>query len=365
MSALGYIFWNANPEIFSVGPLHIRWYGLLFALGFLIGQQLIYRIYKKEGRDLKHVDPLTIYMVIATVVGARLGHCLFYDPYYYFIENPLEIFMIMKGGLASHGAAFLILFAAWRFHKKYRTNYLWVLDRIVIVIALAGCFIRFGNLMNSEIIGKPTNSSFGFVFAQNVTKYPYVYEADGLESISVASRDTDTIIDGQKYIGARLDLEFKKSKSEIDKLSFLHDTYPSRVHAINSKPDFIHDRYLAPIQPNDINQSSINIWLLPRHPAQLYESLTSLIAFMILGLIYLKSKGNVPEGRLFGLFCVIVFTLRFLYEFLKENQSSFAASFDQGPLINMGQILSIPLILIGIYALYRSFKKGKETTPQD
>ena len=158
-----YIHWNVNPEIFRIGSFAIRWYGLLFALGFYFGYLIFRGFFKREGIKLDVLDNLTLYVFIGTVLGARLGHCLFYQPDYYF-SNPLEILKIWEGGLASHGAAIGILIALYLFARKIKKPYLWILDRIGIAVALAGAFIRTGNLMNSEIIGLPTNVNWAFVF---------------------------------------------------------------------------------------------------------------------------------------------------------------------------------------------------------
>ena len=166
---LNYIFWNLNPEIPLFGDVAIRYYGIFFALAFLCGYFIISRMFKKEGIPQELLDKLTIYMVLGTVIGARLGHCLFYQPDYY-LKNPLEILYIWEGGLASHGAAIGILLALFIFIKRNKKSYWWILDRIVIVVALSGLFIRGGNLMNSEIYGKPTGSSSGFVFSYHTYK---------------------------------------------------------------------------------------------------------------------------------------------------------------------------------------------------
>jgi len=256
---LDYIVWSQSPEIFTYGSFSIRWYGVLFAIGFLVGQQIMIKIYKIEGKPLADIESLMMYIVISTVVGARLGHCLFYEPEYY-LAHPLDILKVWEGGLASHGATVAILFAVWLYSRKHPDqSYLWILDRLVIVIALAGALIRFGNLMNSEIIGKPTNVSWAFIFTA-----------------------VDTI---------------------------------------------------------------------PRHPAQLYESLSCILLFSFLLWVYSRYTTKLPEGRIFGLFLIILFGLRFFYEFLKENQ----VEFEDGLALNMGQSLSIPLVIIGIFVLYRSF----------
>jgi prolipoprotein diacylglyceryl transferase len=184
MTTLAAINWSVDPEIISFGGLSLRWYGLLFALGFLLGQMIMTKIFRLERRPMIDIETLTIYMVVFTIVGARLGHCLFYQPDYY-LERPLEILKVWEGGLASHGAALSILLGLWlycnsvwilsfrppyhsfRWQKRENQSYLWLLDRMVIVVALGGGLIRLGNLMNSEIIGKPTNSDWGFIFLNN------------------------------------------------------------------------------------------------------------------------------------------------------------------------------------------------------
>jgi phosphatidylglycerol---prolipoprotein diacylglyceryl transferase len=178
---LTYITWDINPDIFTIPIINhpVRWYGLLFALAFLISQQIMYFIYKKEGRPVSEVDTLTIYAVVATIVGARLGHVLFYDPVHYF-ENPHKIIMIWEGGLASHGGVIGILIAVYLFARKTNVNYLWTLDRISIVASLTFCMIRLGNLMNSEMIGIPTNLPWAFIFTStdNIPRHPaQLYEA--------------------------------------------------------------------------------------------------------------------------------------------------------------------------------------------
>lgn len=177
---LNYVHWSPNPEIFTIGSWGPRWYGLLFALGFVFGYYIMLRFFKKDGIKQEVLDSLTVYMFLGTLIGARLGHCLFYQPEYY-LSHPMEILMVWKGGLASHGAAIGILASLYLFKKKHGIGYLWVTDRIVVVTALAGFCIRLGNLMNSEIVGKPTDLSWGFVFerlGEDFARHPsQLYEA--------------------------------------------------------------------------------------------------------------------------------------------------------------------------------------------
>ena len=161
---IAFIEWSVTPEIFHLGPVSVRWYGLLFAMAFVAGYFIMTWIFKKEGKPQPDLEQLSVYMIFGTVIGARLGHCLFYNPAYY-LSNPIEIFKVWEGGLASHGAAIGILIAVYLFSKKKKNySFLWIIDRIVIVVALAGTFIRLGNLFNSEIIGKPTDVSWAFIF---------------------------------------------------------------------------------------------------------------------------------------------------------------------------------------------------------
>jgi phosphatidylglycerol---prolipoprotein diacylglyceryl transferase len=160
---ISYITWNVSPEIFSIGSWAVRWYGLLFASSFFFGYLILVQVFKKEKIEIKFLDELTTYMIIGTVVGARLGHCLFYEPSYYF-QHPLKILMVWEGGLASHGAAIGIILTIIIFSRVRKFSFLWVMDRIVIVVALSGFLIRTGNLMNSEIFGIPTTLPWGFYF---------------------------------------------------------------------------------------------------------------------------------------------------------------------------------------------------------
>jgi phosphatidylglycerol:prolipoprotein diacylglycerol transferase len=178
---LTFIQWDFSGDIFTIPYLEhpVRWYGLMWALSFLLGQQIMYYIYKREGRPARGVESLTIYVIIAAFVGARLGHVLFYDPVYYF-HNPWSILAIWEGGLASHGGAIGIFIALYIYSRKAGIHYLWILDRVAIIGALAAGLIRVGNLMNSEMIGVPTTMPWGFVFTNvdNIPRHPaQLYEA--------------------------------------------------------------------------------------------------------------------------------------------------------------------------------------------
>lgn len=155
--------WNADPIAVTIGPLSIHWYGLLFAAAFIAGLQIMGRMFVREGRDKNDLDSLLGFVVIGALAGARLGHCLLYDPVYY-LSNPLEILKIWEGGLASHGGVAGILLAVWIYARNRNYPFLWLLDRIAVPAALGGAFIRVGNFMNSEIVGMPTIAPWAVIF---------------------------------------------------------------------------------------------------------------------------------------------------------------------------------------------------------
>lgn len=182
------VHWNVSPFIFTIGSLGIRWYSLLFVAGFILGYKIFEYFFKREGIPSdKLMDPLLYTLAIATIIGARLGHCLFYDPSYYLgsMDGFIEIFMPWKGGLASHGGSIALLLAMWwfagKYGRKYGFDFLWIMDHLVIPVCFAGAMIRLGNLFNSEIYGHATILPWGFIFERNgetVPKHPtQLYEA--------------------------------------------------------------------------------------------------------------------------------------------------------------------------------------------
>lgn len=178
---LSYINWNVDSDIFTIPLIDhpVRWYGLFWMLGILLSYRVLLKIFKQENKTVELLDNLTIYIVSGTIIGARLGHILFYDPSYY-LSNPLKIPAIWEGGLASHGGGIGILMSMYLFNKKYKTGFLWLADRLAIITPLAGCCIRLGNLMNSEMIGKPTDLPWAFIFSKvdTVPRHPaQLYEA--------------------------------------------------------------------------------------------------------------------------------------------------------------------------------------------
>ncbi|NBP71574.1 MAG: prolipoprotein diacylglyceryl transferase [Cytophagia bacterium] len=264
----GFITWDIDPQIFT-DVAFLRWYGCCWAVGMMLGYQVLLKMYKQENLSQQDLDVLTIYVVLGTIIGARLGHILFYAPTYY-LSHPIEILPIQLEptfqftgllGLASHGGVVGALLAVYLYGKKHKKDLLWTLDRLTIAASLLGAWIRLGNLMNSEIIGIPTQVPWAFVFTR------------------------------------------------IDDI--------------------------------------------PRHPTQLYEALFYLLIFLFLFMLWKRKSIEHHKGFLFGLGLSLIFTQRFLMEFLKENQVAFEESMQ----LNMGQILSIPLMVIGLLTMLWSIKK--------
>lgn len=369
---LSYIIWNANPEIFSIGSFSLRWYGLFFALGFLLSQQILYYIYRKEGKSEKDVDTLTIYMVLATIIGARLGHIFFYQPELLW-ENPLGVFLPFEftpefrftglQGLASHGAAIGILFALWLYSRKKKAgqNYLQVLDRIVIVVALTGCLIRLGNFFNSEIIGIPTNTGVGVVFVGRVEEALMRDEIDQnpVESISIV-KDNELPKGMNGRVPINIYLFFKEGTEQETAKQFCETNtkyYLTRLYEFVDEPPRTDLQFELYQEKTGTLVAKVNTFGISRHPAQLYESISCLLLFAFLFWIWNREKEKIASGKIFGLFMVILWTLRFVYEFLKENQ----VSFEDDLTLNMGQILSIPMVIVGIAVLIWSKRNATKT----
>ena len=252
------MMWNVSPEIFALGFLHLRWYGALFTLAFRLSFRILKKMYLQDGLGLEKVDSLLWYMIGGTVIGARLGHCLFYQPEI-FLADPIRILKIWEGGLASHGAAIGICTASYLYSKRWKDySPLEVLDRVSIGVAMSGFFIRLGNFFNSEILGLPSDLPWAVTF--------------------------------------------------------------SRVDQI------------------------------PRHPTQIYEALCYLAVFLVLYRFYWKTKVRFQPGFIFGSALIGLFGLRFFLEYFKENQEAFEGNLP----LNLGQLLSVPLVMIGTYLVVSS-----------
>lgn len=297
---LASVVWTVDPIAFHLGSLEIRWYGLLWALGLGLALLIQEKLYKHEKLPADWTDKLFFYMTIGVIVGARLGHCFFYEWYetssqvahFYgidkpvhflgmtfnyrnpYIENPFKLLKIWEGGLSSHGGAFGLIFMAWLLSKRhFKTGLVWIFDRLMIGICICGACIRLGNLMNSEIYGNPTSMPWGFQFN------------------------------------------------------------------------------------GDIDEAGNPIF---SHPTQIYEILYCLITFAVCWWLYWKRNAYEYNGLIFGVSLIGIFFTRFMLEFIKLDQEAFEA----GHLLNMGQILSIPFVIWGIWLIIRAAKKGREVPPR-
>jgi len=272
---LNYINWNVDPEIINVFGISIRYYGLLFVSGLILCIYILGWIYKRENIPSEHLEKLSIYGMIGILAGARLGHCLFYEPSYY-LSHPLEMILpitfppdggikfIGYQGLASHGGVLGLVIALYFYSRKTKHSMIDAIDLIAVVAGLSFGFIRLGNFMNSEIIGIPTTRPWGVIF---------------------------------------------------------------------ERVDYV-----------------------PRHPAQLYEAISYFIIFAIMMILYKKMRDRLKNGFLFGLATVLFFSARFIIEFVKENQ----VGFEDGMKLNMGQLLSLPYIVVGIgFIIYGLMKTRK------
>jgi prolipoprotein diacylglyceryl transferase len=354
-----FVIWNVRPQIIDFGSFELRYYSLLFVIAFILGYIILGKIFRREGLPMELADKLTIYVVISTIIGARLGHCLFYE-FSYYIQHPLEIILPWRGklgenfqftgyqGLASHGAAIGIFLGIYLFTRKSKKSYLWTLDRLAILIALAGTFIRTGNLMNSEIYGLPTNKSSGFVYARDFTDFLYKIEGDNISHIKYSAILNDTsLIKG--YAPLNLDIEFSgRVKSEEYVRNFAEYKLRDAILRIKYQNNIVHPEideleYKIEKSKRKYHLSS-TVYGVPRHPTQIYEAVSYFIIFLILLYLYQDKKLKFKEGFLFGVFMFTIFIARFIIEFLKENQEEFESSLP----LNMGQILSIPFIIIGI-----------------
>jgi len=281
---LNYIVWNPDLEAFRLGPLAVRWYGLMWIIGLALAYFVVQRLYKEQKIKDEYFDPLFLYCFFGILIGARLGHCIFYEPDYFLTSGKGLIEMILPirfmpdgdfkligyAGLASHGGTLGLMIALWLYVRKTKLSIWTVLDNIAIATGSTACFIRLGNLMNSEIIGKVTDVPWAFIF------------------------------------------------EHVDKV--------------------------------------------PRHPGQLYEAIAYAILFCIMWTIYKRSHQHptsntqhpqVGTGWYFGFCLTYIFTFRFFIEYTKEIQEAFEASLP----IDMGQILSIPFIILGVYCMIKAKKK--------
>jgi prolipoprotein diacylglyceryl transferase len=274
---LSVITWTADPVAFTIPLLEreVRWYGIVFAAGFLLGVWIVSKIWKHEQLKEDWFDKLFFYVIIATAVGARLGHCFFYNPGYY-LANPIEILKIWEGGLASHGGTLGIIIAIWIYSKKVtHKSMLWTFDRLVIPVGFVAALIRIGNLMNHEIYGHATDVSWAFRFITNIPLWE------------------------------------------------------------KGAPAVFSD---------------------PSHPTQLYEAFFYILTACICLWMYWKRNDYKYRGLIFGVFLIGIFLSRFFIEFMKNNQEDF----ENAMFLNMGQLLSIPFIIAGIWFVWKGLLEKKK-----
>ena len=280
INLLNYILWNPSLEAFRIGPLAFRWYSLCWLVGLLLAYLVVRRLYKEQRIADEKFDPLFVYCFLGILVGARLGHCLFYQPDYFLtsgkglIEMFLPIHIDQYGawhmtgyqGLASHGGTLGLIIALWLYVRKTGVPLWQVLDNIAIATGTTACFIRLGNLMNSEIIGRPTDVPWAFIFER------------------------------------------------VDQL--------------------------------------------PRHPGQLYEAIAYALLFVLMWLLHKRMPQKIGTGFYFGLCLTYIFTFRFFIEYTKEVQEAFEASLP----LDMGQLLSLPFIAVGVWCMVKAAKKCERQT---
>ena len=298
------IIWNPSEGI-DLGFFVIRFYSLMFVIAFGLGWYIMKRIFERENESLEKLDSLFIWIVLSTLIGARLGHVLFYD-WEYFRNHLLEIFLPFRfnpnfeftgyQGLASHGAAIAIVVAMYFFSKNImKRPMLWILDRIVVPVASGAIFVRIGNFFNSEIVGKETDSPFGIRFVRDQFS-----ARDAVNATQIANPK-----------------EAFKAIATDSKFASLLEQVPAK------------------------------------HPTQLYEAFFYIFVFAILFFLYWKTELRNKLGYLFGLFLVLLFSVRFVIEFLKESQGGFESALG---LFTTGQWLSIPCVLVGLYFVFTAEK---------
>ena len=271
-----FITWNPDIVALDLGFIAIRWYSLCWAIGLVAVYLLMHKLYRQQKISEEQFDPMFMYCFLGILIGARLGHCLFYEPGYY-LSHPIEMLLPIRNvpgkgwtftgyeGLASHGGTLGLMIALWLYAKHVKLRFLHVLDNVAIVTPICACAIRLGNLMNSEIIGRPTDVPWAFIFE-------------------------------------RVDM-------------------------------------------------------IPRHPGQLYEAICYAIFFGIHWFFYRRYPQKVGSGFFFGLCLFLIFTSRIFIEYTKENQEAF----EEGMLLNMGQLLSIPFVVLGLYWMFRSSSAVEKT----
>ena len=280
---LSFITWDVNPELFTILGREIRWYGLFWVVGLLVAVYIVQKIYDNEKLPQKWFDSLFVYMMLGIILGARIGHCLFYEPAYY-LAHPLKILYIWEGGLASHGGVLGIIIAIWLYSRNVtKRSMIWTFDRVIVPTGFTAAMIRLGNLMNHEIYGGPTSQPWGFRFIKNL--HPWM---DGAPAI----------------------------------------------------------------------------YTEPSHPTQIYEALVYFLVFFVTMYLFWKTDAKKKQGLLIGIAMIMIFVARFFIEFIKEVQVPSELLMRQNTGLILGQWLSIPFILWGVWLVWNAFRNNK-TVVQD
>jgi prolipoprotein diacylglyceryl transferase len=334
----------------SLGPIELRYYSLLFALGFLLGYQVMKRYFIQEKISMEWLDTLLMYAVFGTIIGARLGHVFFYS-WDYYSQNLIEILYVWEGGLASHGAAVALIFAMYLYSKKVtKKSMFWILDRFVITVALAGCFIRLGNMANSEIYGDIGNSAIETVYLDPVRHLFLNTYGEYISEVNFEKLEERLETDTLSYPMYRMELVGAGNTTleglEMAVKKGLEPLIQSRVRD-DKNILFLSDYTVE----NDVlaKQPTVYVTVLgvPRLPTQLIEALGYLLIFVVLFALFKIERFRNANGFTFGMFLVLVFGFRFFVEFFKANQVAFEAALE----FNMGQQLSIPLVIIGLFMI--------------
>ncbi|MDD9139318.1 MAG: prolipoprotein diacylglyceryl transferase [Candidatus Cardinium sp.] len=379
--------WDVNPILFQKGFFMLRWYGICFTAAFMIALPFWHYMFAKAGKAREEAERLTTYIAIGVMAGARLGHVIFYD-WSTYKHNLIAIFspivfspefqIVGFSGLASHGAAIGIVVAIFFYIKRISIalvpprirlisrrpahEFLWILDHLVILFALGGACIRIGNFMNSEIIGKPTQKNYGVVFAREVREELSARYAAVIQTMDFQKETTCALPIKKHYQPLRLTLSFKEEVQDEEVITrLLQKLKKDLVRLSYVDQPMIYEPYetalsyeLIQRKPNVNYQVVVHTSGILRHPTQLYEALSCFCIFILSFIWWYTKRQVIARGCMFGTFMLIIPLFRFFHEFYKEYQ----VAFEQTMWLNMGQLLSLPWMLIGLFLILRSVKLG-------
>ena len=335
---LDYIIWNVQPEI--IEGFSVRWYGLFFAIGFFVSYTFLGKIFKKEGLSQKELDNFTFLVFILLIAGLRLGHCLFYEPEVY-LKNPIKILYVWEGGLASHGGAVGLLTAFFIFAYRTKRTFMWVASRAAIVVPFTATMVRLGNLMNSEIYGIATDAPWAFAYIRDaiITTTPDVISAAVQQAGVVAANMQHQVV-----------AIFSNSTEALQ-----HGVSFTEVKNVLLQNNLISQDEVKPLAKSFIDANLIS----KNHPTQIYEALVYIATFGILMTYYFRRSKlgkTISDYLILSLTFLFIFTSRFIIEFIKNEQ----VDFEKGMQFNMGQWLSVPFIILGLYLLFMHFRNSQK-----